>query len=105
MSEYYVFPTEAEAQACLDFINSTPWFPVKGMVNGQPTPEENQKTTSWADEVLEMVSGEWVVPRIPDDRLDAVGVPQEDRDAFMAAFGQDIRALTSADFPAPPEEE
>ena len=104
MSEYYVFATEAEADACLNYINSTPWFPIVGKVNGVPAPEK-QNTTKWADSPQEMTSGEWAIPRIEEARLDALEVPQEDRDAFMAAFGQDIRTLGPDDFPAPPEEE
>jgi hypothetical protein len=51
-----------------------------------------------------MVSGEWAVPRIPESRLNYLEVPQADRDNFIAAFGQDIRQLTSADFPVIEEE-
>jgi len=96
--EYYVFATEAAAQACVDYINGTPWFPIVGTCSGQPAPTK-QATTAWVDAPLEMLSGEWAVPRIPESRLDYVGVPQEDRDAFIAAFGQDIRDLTDAHFP------
>jgi hypothetical protein len=102
--EYYIFATEAGAVACLNYINSTPWFPLAGQVKGQPAPEANQKTTKWADAPQEMVSGEWAVPRIPESRLNYLEVPQADRDNFIAAFGQDIRQLTSADFPVIEEE-
>ena len=96
--EYYVFATEAAAQACVDYINGTPWFPIVGTCSGQPAPTK-QATTAWVDAPLEMLSGEWAVPRIPESRLDYVGVPQEDREAFIAAFGQDIRNLANSDFP------
>jgi hypothetical protein len=102
--EYYIFATEAGATACLDYINATPWFPLAGKVNGQPAPDANQKTTKWADTPQEMVSGEWCVPRVPESRLDHINVPQGDRDAFIAAFGQDIRTLTGVDFPVLDEE-
>ena len=102
MNEYYCFATEAEAQACLDYINGTAWFPIVGNRNGVPDPTA-QATTKWADAPTEMASGEWCVPRIPASRLDALEVPQEDRDQFNAAFGQDIRSLDSTDFPDPPE--
>ena len=102
MNEYYVFPTEADAQACLDYINGTAWFPIVGNRNGQPAPDA-QATERWAEAPTEMASGEWCVPRIPESRLDALGVSQEERDAGMAAYGQDIRELSDSDFPAPPE--
>jgi len=102
MSEYYVFATEAEAQACVDYINNTPWFPIAGKVNGKPAPESNAKTTKWCNSGTELANGEWAVPRIPESRLDTLEVPQEDRQAFLDAFGQDIRTLTSDDFPPPP---
>ena len=98
MNEYYVFATEAEAQACIDYINGTPWFPIVGNRNGQPDPDA-AKTEKWADSPTEMASGEWCVPRIPGERLDALGVPQETRDAAIAAYGQDIRVLEGSDFP------
>ena len=100
--EYYVFATKADADTCLGFINTTSWFPVVGSVNGVPAPQ-NQKTEKWADEPTEMLSGEWCIPRIPESRLDYLGVSAESRATFLAAFGQDIRTLTHADFPVPEE--
>lgn len=102
--EFYVFSDQAGAQACIDYINSTPWFPIVGAVNGVPAPDK-QMTTCWCDTPRELVSGEWVVPRIPTSKLDALEVPQEDRDAFLAAFGQDIRSLLHSDFVVIEEEE
>jgi hypothetical protein len=96
--EYYVFATHAEAQACLDYINNSSWFPIAGTVRGTPAPS-NQKTTNWSDEVREMLSGEWCVDRIPEHRLDFISVPAPDRASFLAAFGQDIRTLDVSAFP------
>jgi len=101
--EYYVFQTEAEALGCLNYINSTPWFPIVGKVNGVDAPN-NQTTTSWAEAPVEMLSGEWAVPRIPQSRLDYLEVSAEDRTNFLASFGQDIRTLTAEDFPVIEEE-
>ena len=101
--EYYVFATQEEADACVTFINNTPWFPIVGRRKGMPDPLAC-RTTKWCEGPSELTSGEWAVPRIPESRLDYVGVPQEDRDNFMVAFGQDIRELTSADFPVVEEE-
>jgi len=102
-AEYYVFQVKAQADACVAAINGSGWFPVIGKVNGKPR-RYNQQTIKWCDGPVEMLSGEWAVPRIPAARLDALKVPAEDRAAFLAVFGQDIRTLPSADFPAPPEE-
>ena len=102
MSEYYCFPDQAGATACLNTINGSGWFPIVGSVQGQPAPQ-NQQTTQWAAAPLEMASGEWCVERVPESLLDQAGVPQAERDAFLAAFGQDIRTLTESDFPEPEE--
>lgn len=97
MREYYCFATEDEARACVSYINSTPWFPVVSSVAGQSAPDRAQ-TLRWVDAPTQMVSGEWAVPRIEVARLDTLGVTQPQRDQFLAAFGQDIRTLSSVDF-------
>jgi hypothetical protein len=91
MQEYYVFQTEAEAQACLDYINGSDWFPIVGSINGVPQPNK-QTTTKWV-EAVEEIGDVWCVPRIHASRLDALGVSGDTRDQFIAAFGQDIRSL------------
>jgi len=103
MSEYYVFPDESSAETCRLYIEGTSWFPITGNKNGSPS-EGSQKTTSWCDSVLELMTGEYAVPRIPKKLLDYVGVPQEDRDSFLNIFGQDIRTLNVNDFVQPVEE-
>jgi hypothetical protein len=102
MKEYYIFKTEEQAINCINFISGSEWFPIIGDKLGTPNPSA-QKTVRWVSKPREMASGEWAVSRIPQSRLDELGVPQENRDAFMAAFGQDIRALDIEDFPPPPE--
>lgn len=97
MSDYYCFATEAEARTCISYINSTPWFPIVGKNNGVDALDK-QATTKWCEDPMELVAGGWAVPRIPESRLDYVVVPQADRDAFMLAFGADIRSLESSDF-------
>jgi len=100
--EYYVFATEAQAIACIAAINGTSWFPIVGYCNGVPAPQ-NQQTTKWCDAPAEMTTGEWAVPRIPTSRLNDIGVPQADRDAFLAVYGQDIRSLSASDLVQPEE--
>lgn len=94
--DHYVFQTESEANACVSAINGTDWFPIDS-VRG------DANTTAWAKSPREMLSGEWAVPRIPESRLDDLSVPQEDRDNFIAAFGQDIRDIDGFSFPQPTE--
>jgi hypothetical protein len=91
--EYYVFQTIEDANACISAINDSGWFPIVGNKNGRPAPESQQTTCC----------GEWAVPRIPESRLDFMGIPQETRDAFLATYGQDIRELSSEDFPSEEE--
>ena len=95
--EHYVFPSEVKALACVNYINNTPWFPVVGRVNGAIAPEDKQKTTKWVEAHIELLSGEWAVPRVPDSRLNYLSVPQADRAEFLAVFGNDIRTLTISD--------
>lgn len=96
--EYYTFDTEQKAIDCITFINATPWFPIIGKINGIESPD-SAKTTCWCEEPLEMLNGNWAVPKIPQTRLEALNVPQVTRDDFISAFGQDIRELSSLDFP------
>ena len=96
MMEYYVFQTEDEAQVCIDAINGTAWFPIDS-VRG------DQNTTCWVKSPRQMTSGEWVVPRIPESRMDYLDVPQTERDTFIDVFGQDIRQLDGSYFPQPTE--
>lgn len=98
MNEYYVFQTMQEEEACITTINSSGWFPIVGNKNGKPNPSA-QQTTCWCKEGREMLSGERAVPRIPEDRLDFLGVSKLERDEFLMAFGQDIRQLSEQDFP------
>lgn len=102
MNEYYCFPDQAGAQDCLDAINNSGWFPIVGNVEGEPAPN-NQQTTQWAEAPMELANGDWCVPRVEEEKLDRAGVTQAERDQFIAAYGQDIRTLTPADFPAEPE--
>ena len=98
--DYYVFETKSEADSCIGAINGSGWFPIVGKRNGVPDPTA-QATTCWVESATEMTSGEWAIPRIPESRLDGMGVLQENRDAFLASFGQDIRELASIDLPQP----
>ena len=96
--EFYVFQTEAEANACIFGINASGVFPIAGKTNGVSVLGKTQ-TTCWVKKARELpATGEWAIPRIPESRLDYIGVPEENRDAFLSVFGQDIRSLSYSDF-------
>ena len=95
--EYYVFITQNEAQVCIDAINGSGYFPITGNCCGVAAPDK-QKTTNWIDTPREMTTGSYAVPRIPDKSLNALKVTQDNRDDFLAEYGQDIRHLSSNDF-------
>lgn len=103
--EHYVFSTIEQGEACITAINESGWFPITGKKQGTPNPSA-QKTVIWhGSPPKSMLTGEFAVPRIPEARLDFMGVPQENRDAFIAAFGQDIRDLENDEFVIINEEE
>ena len=99
-TEYYVWDDEAVAQAALDYINGSGWFPITGVnaATGQPQPNK-QKTERWCSEIQERVDGKWCFPRIPESRMDAIGVPPEDRQAFLDAFNPSIEEYQDGWFP------
>jgi len=99
MNEFYIFNTEQKANACINVLNSQPYYPVRGKRNGQEADDSKQKTIRWAEAPRQMITGEWAVPRVPEATLDYVGAPEEERNGFLAVHGTDIRTLTSTDFP------
>ena len=88
---YYTFEDKVIADQCLATIHSNDVFPI---INS----EDKQSTTKWAEEPLEMLTGSWAVPKIPDERLDTMNMPTEQRQLFLMLFGQDILDLTYDDF-------
>ena len=100
MSEYYVWNTEIEAQAALDFINGTDWFPIVGRnaKTGELQPDK-QMTTAWTDVVQERTDTKWCFPRVSATVMDAVGVPAEDRQAFLDTFTPVIEEYQDDWFP------
>ena len=95
MAEYYIWNTEAEAQAALDFVNGTSWFPLVGNNSATGKPEPNkQQTLKWADSVQQRnTDGKWGFPRVPSAIMDAIGVSAEERQSFLDAFTPSIEDL------------
>ena len=98
--DHYVFKSESEAIACLDFINNSLWLPLTGKFKGQKAPETKQKTTSWANAPIKLVSGEWAIRRLPPQILDYVGVSSNDRSDFLDTFKPEIRTLNASELNA-----
>ena len=108
MNEYYVYPTIEAANAALVVIDG--FLPVEALRDGVKVPH----ATKWVKEPKLMLSGEYAINRISNERLDNAGqllevhegewrytgIPQQDRIDFITAHGQDIRPLEASDFPA-----
>ena len=90
----HVFKSQEIAKACIAYINGASWFPIVGNVSGKPAPDK-QKTERWMNEPLEMITGEWAVVCIPEIRMEAAGVPEEDREKYLVAFDEDV-SITKA---------
>ena len=95
--DHYVFSTESEAVACLEFINSAPWLPLTGKIKGRKAPETKQQTKSWAIVPVKLITGEWAIRRLPSKVLDYAGVPDNERSDFLSAFKPEVRELKASD--------
>ena len=64
--QYYVFDTEAEAEAALTDINSDERFPIVGRnaATGELEPNK-QQTTCWVKKSKQRKDGKWVFERLP----------------------------------------
>jgi hypothetical protein len=75
----------------MNYLNSSSFLPAPGWKNGVEIPNQ---TTSWCNKVDQTTNLLWYcIPKIPEKRLDAIGVPETNRVAFMEAFN--ITILTN----------
>jgi len=74
----------------MNYLNSSSFLPAPGMKDGKLIPNQ---TTSWCSIVSETEDGWYCIPKIPDKRLDWLGVPETNRVMFIEAFG--ITILTN----------
>ena len=74
----------------MNYLNSSDFLPASGQKDGVVIPNQ---TTSWCSKVFETTNGWYCIPKIPNRRLDALGVPEATREAFIAGFG--ITILTN----------
>jgi len=100
---YYVFSTKQKSDKFLKFINEAEFFPVTGKRKGKPSPS-TQQTIRWADKSVELVSGEWGFAKIPDYRMDEIGVPASFRANAMANHQPEVRDITIDDLKVIDEE-
>ena len=100
MNEWYRWNTEAEAQACLAYINAHPSLPLVG--NNAKThaaqPDKTQ-TTKWCNEVTACEDGKFGFPRVTQTYLDAVGVDSASAQQFLGTFQPTIEEFDSAWLP------
>ena len=89
MTEYYLWPTKAQADAALANINANPAFPIQGR-NAATGALVDSWTTCWYEATQEMADGRWGFPRIPPAILDAWAISEDDRAAWLAAFAPEI---------------
>lgn len=100
-NQWYTFNSEAVANAALDFINGSGWFPLEGVNKGTGAIEKDA-TTCWAKRPphpILCLDGKWRFPRIPEYRLDLLGVSAEDRQSFLSAFNPTIEEYSRDWFP------
>lgn len=103
MTDFYLWPTQAQAQAALDNINAHPAFPIQGVNAATGAPVPGSLTTCWADSVVLTADGRWGFPRIPSEFLDRMGISEANRAAWLAAFAPEI--VTDPPIPSPSDPE
>lgn len=102
MTDFYLWPTKAQADAALANINGHPAFPIQGR-NAKTGELADNWTTAWCDATQGTADGRWGFPRVPAEFLDRMGIDEAQRAAWLAAFAPEIVADPA--FPTPPEED
>ena len=74
----------------MNYLNTSLSLPCTGSKDGVEIPNQ---TTDWCSAVLQTTNGWYCIPMIPDNRLDALGFSEEDRDAFLVTY--DITIITN----------
>jgi hypothetical protein len=89
VTDFYLWPTKAQADAALANINGHPAFPMQGR-NAATGELVNSWTTCWCESTTQTADGRWGFQRIPTVVLDAWGISEADRAAWLAAFAPEI---------------
>ena len=88
---YYATTNEVDLIMSVGYLNSSAFLPASGTKNGEEVPNQ---TTSWYSfpqdtngvAYVEKIGDYFVCPKIPDKRLDKLGVPEANRTNFLNAF-------------------
>ena len=98
--QYYVFADGATGTNALNGINNSGWFPIEGhnAKTGAPAPDK-AATVRWTDTVQERLDGKWVFPRIPTALMDAMNVPEAEREAWWNTYLPDVEMYQTNWFP------
>jgi hypothetical protein len=97
MSEFYIFTTQVEADACVADLNGKKWFPIVGNCNGKPA-LENQQTLRWVDAPKEMKNGSYAVTKMQTSKLDQYGANLTDKSTIITAYDSKTQELSETDF-------
>lgn len=111
IEEYDVFPNYTKARRALDFINSNPVFPIVGVnqKTGKPAPD-CAKGEVWIREPIPLAdennlpTGEYAIPRIPDNKLDEYAINPASRAQYRANYGGQLRPTDQIIRYDPPDE-
>jgi len=90
--QYYVWESthEAVAQAALDYINTSPFFPVVGSDTAGNKQPNKQKTLIWAEEIKERSDGSFCFERVPEASMEYMGVHTSNCVIFLDTFQPSI---------------
>lgn len=91
--KWYRFNTLAQAQACLEGINSNSKYPIRGVYRGKPAPDSKQKTERWAECVFRCADGKYGFEELKDDHAKVLGI---DKGSFTKFYGTVVEEYISS---------
>ena len=91
MTDFYLWPTKAQADAALANINANPAFPIQSR-NAATGELVDNWTLRWTDAPAQTADGRWGFPRVPAAILDLMQISAADRAAWLVAFAPEIVA-------------
>ncbi len=96
-----------DAQNGLTYINDSENFPIVGNNAATGLPEESKgKTELWfpVDQIYSLTNGKFGFPKIPDARLEASGITEEEQATWRATFNITVVENAGDLIPTPEEE-
>lgn len=82
MAEYFVFENRTDAVNCIDRINNSSFFPIRVEKDGKQEPEK-YNTIKWAEEPIELETGEFAVKKPTDAFFNHVKESLQNRQIFI----------------------